>query len=128
MFGKVVLRYLANPMQPAQLDLEKLSASNGGNLVTRLSGKLSLETVHNFIQTLRPETAQHMVLDMSGVSFLDSAGVGALVSLFVHRRNLGKSFAIAGLTTQGMAVLQVAGLMKLLPNFATVEDALAAKS
>jgi anti-sigma B factor antagonist len=128
MFGKAALRYLANPMQPAQLDLEKLSASNGGNLVTRLSGKLSLETVHNFIQTLRPEPADHLVLDMSGVSFLDSAGVGALVSLFVHRRNQGKSFAIAGLTKQGIAVLQVAGLMKLLPNFATVEDALAAKS
>jgi anti-sigma B factor antagonist len=115
-------------MQPAQLDLEKLSASNGSNLVTRLSGKLSLETVHNFIQTLRPEPAAHLVLDMSGVSFLDSAGVGALVSLFVHRRNLGKSFAIAGLTQQGMAVLQVAGLVKLLPNFATVEAALAARS
>jgi anti-sigma B factor antagonist len=115
-------------MQPAHLDLEKVSASNGSNLVTRLNGKLSLETVHNFIQTLRPEPATHLVLDMSGVSFLDSAGVGALVSLFVHRRNLGKSFAIAGLTQQGMAVLQVAGLVKLLPNFPTVEAALAAKN
>jgi anti-sigma B factor antagonist len=115
-------------MQPAQLDLEKLPASNGSHLVTRLSGKLSLETVHNFIQTLRPEPAVHLVLDMSGVSFLDSAGVGALVSLFVHRRNVGKSFALAGLTQQGMAVLQVAGLVKLLPNFPTVEAALAAKN
>jgi anti-sigma B factor antagonist len=96
--------------------------------VTRLNGKLSLETVHNFIQTLRPEPAAYLVLDMSGVSFLDSAGVGALVSLFVHRRNNGMSFAIAGLTRQGMAVLQVAGLTKLLPNFPTVEAALAAKS
>jgi len=122
------LRYRSKLMQPAQLDLEKLSASNGSNLVTRLSGKLSLETVHNFIQTLRPEPAAHLVLDMSGVSFLDSAGVGALVSLFVHRRSVGKSFALAGLTQQGMAVLQVAGLVKLLPNFPTVEAALAAKN
>jgi anti-sigma B factor antagonist len=96
-------------MQPARLDLEKDSASNGSNLVTRLSGKLSLETVHNFIQTMRPEPAEHLVLEMSGVSFLDSAGVGALVSLFVHRRNAGKSFALAGLTQQGNAVLQVVG-------------------
>src|SRR5580692_2634503 len=122
------LRYRSEPMQPAQLDLEKLSSSDEGNLVTRLNGKLSLETVHNFIQTLRPEPAARLVLDMSGVSFLDSAGVGALVSLFVHRRNIGKSFAIAGLTQQGMAVLQVAGLVKLLPNFPTVEAALAAKN
>jgi anti-anti-sigma factor len=115
-------------MEPAQLNLEKVPALPGGNLVTRLSGKLSLETVHNFLQTLRPEPADHLVLDMSGVSFLDSAGVGALVSLFVHRRNLGKSFAIAGLTRQGTAVLQVAGLTKLLPNFPTVEAALEARN
>ena len=123
-----VLRYLPELMQPAHLDLEKLPESSDNNLVTRLSGKLSLETVHNFIQTLRPESAANLVLDMSGVAFLDSAGVGALVSLFVHRRNLGKSFALAGLTQQGTAVLQVAGLMKLLPMYPTVEAALAAKS
>jgi anti-sigma B factor antagonist len=115
-------------MQPARLDLERDPASNGNSLVTRLSGKLSLETVHNFIQTMRPEPAGHLVLDMSGVSFMDSAGVGALVSLFVHRRNAGKSFAIAGLTQQGNAVLQVAGLTKLLPNFPTVDAALAART
>jgi anti-sigma B factor antagonist len=128
MFESRVVRYRAELMQPSQLDLEKLSSSNGSSLVTRLNGKLSLETVHNFIQTLRPEPAAHLVLDMSGVSFLDSAGVGALVSLFVHRRNNGKSFAIAGLTQQGTAVLQVAGLTKLLPNFPTVEAALEAKN
>ncbi len=115
-------------MQPAQLDLEKLSASNNGSLVTRLSGKLSLETVHNFLQTMRPEPAAHLVLDMSGLSFLDSAGVGALVTIFVHRRNSGKSFALAALTGQGAAVLQVAGLAKLLPSFPTVEAALATKT
>jgi anti-sigma B factor antagonist len=128
MFKYRVVRYRAELMQPAQLNLEKLPSSNGTTLVTRLNGKLSLETVHNFIQTLRPEPAAHLVLDMSGVTFLDSAGVGALVSLFVHRRNVGKSFAIAGLTQQGMAVLQVAGLVKLLPNFPTVEAAIAAKN
>ena len=51
MLGLDFLRYLPRLMQPAQLDLVKLSASNGSNLVTRLNGKLSLETVHNFIQT-----------------------------------------------------------------------------
>lgn len=122
------VRYLPKLMQPAKLDLEKVSASNGSILVIRLNGKLSLETVHNFIQTMRPEPTAHLVLDMSGVSFLDSAGVGALVSLLVHRRHGGQSFALAALTQQGMAVLQVAGLAKLLPSFPTVEAALEAKN
>ena len=128
MFGRRFLRYLGKLMQPAQLVLEKLPASHKHNLVTRLNGKLILETDHNFTQTLRPEPAEHLVLDMSGVAFLDSAGVGALVSLFVHRRNQGKSFALAGLTQQGMAVMQVAGLTKLLPMYPTVEAALAGKN
>jgi anti-sigma B factor antagonist len=112
-------------METARLDLEKLPVSDASHLVTRLSGRLSLETVHNFIQTLRPEPAAHLILDMSGVSFLDSAGVGALVQLFVHRRNKGQTFALSGLTKQGNAVMQVAGLTKLLPIHATVEEALA---
>jgi anti-sigma B factor antagonist len=114
-------------MQPARLDLEKLSSSNGSGVVTRLSGKLSLETVHNFIGTMRQEPAPHLILDMSGVSFLDSAGVGALVQLFVHRRTEGKSFALASLTQQGRAVLQVSGLAKLLPNYPSVEEAQTAR-
>ncbi len=119
------MRYALAPMQPARLDLERQPASNGQQMVIRLDGKLSLETVHSFIQTLRPEPATHLILDMSGVSFLDSAGVGALVQVFVHRRNAGKSFAVAGLTKQGHAVMQVAGLTKLLPMYSSVEEGLA---
>lgn len=112
-------------MQNFHLDLEKLPGSDEKRLVTRLNGQLSLETVHNFVQTMRAEAAPQLILDMSGVSFLDSAGVGALVQIFVHRRNEGKSFALAGLTKQGKAVMQVAGLTKLIPIFNSVEEALA---
>jgi anti-anti-sigma factor len=110
-------------MQPAHLILERDSGSNEQLLVTRLRGKLSLETVHDFLATLRPEPAARMILDMSGVPYMDSAGVGALVSLFVSRRNNGKSLSLAGLTPQGTAVLQVSGLVKLLPIFSSVEEA-----
>jgi anti-sigma B factor antagonist len=122
---KPALRYASQLMQTVRLDLETLPSSNANRLVTRLTGKLSIETVHNFIQTLRPEPAANLILDMSGVSFLDSAGVGALVQLFVHRRSAGKSFALAGLTQQGSAVIQVAGLTKLLPIHPSVDQALA---
>ena len=112
-------------MQSVRLDLERLAGADANRLVLRLKGKLSLETVHNFIQTARPESAAHLVLDMGEVSFLDSAGVGALVQLFVHRRNLGKTFALTGLSQQSSAVMQVAGLTKLLPIHNSIEEALA---
>lgn len=111
-------------MEPKHLALERLSGSDGKHLILRLKGKLSLETVHSFIQTARPEPAAQLILDMSDVSFLDSAGVGALVQIFVHRRSLGKKFALTGLSTQTNAVMQVAGLTKLLPIHTSVEEAL----
>ncbi|MGB7845642.1 MAG: STAS domain-containing protein [Candidatus Acidiferrum sp.] len=110
-------------MQPFKLELEKQSSSNESVTIYKATGKLSLETVSEFIQKLRPEPAMHVVLDLSGVSFLDSAGVGSLVSLFVTRRKLGKTFALAALTAQGTAVVTVAGLQKLLPIHKTVEEA-----
>jgi anti-anti-sigma factor len=114
-------------MPSSLLELERSCGENGDVLVARLNGKLSLETVHDFIATMRPEPANLLILDMSRCAFLDSAGVGALVSLFVSRRNHGKKLALAALTSQGTAVMQVSGLMKLLPLFATVDEAVAAK-
>jgi anti-sigma B factor antagonist len=109
-------------MQLPKLDIAQHTGSSG-TLVARLTGKLSLETVSSFLQTMRTVDAEKMVLDMSGVSYLDSAGVGALVQLFVHRRANSRKLAVAALTTQGAAVMQVAGLTKLVPTFATVEEA-----
>jgi len=115
-------------MPPFKLDVEKLPSSNENLTVYAASGKLSLETVNQFLPGLRAETAQRLVLDMSGVSFLDSAGVGALVSLFVSRRNHGKEFALAALQPQAVAVVTVAGLQNLLPIHKTVAEAGAKKA
>jgi anti-sigma B factor antagonist len=114
-------------MSPFKLDLEKLPSSNETLTVYKAAGKLSLETVNGFVQQLRAEAANSVVLDLSGVSFLDSAGVGALVSLFVSRRNQGKAFALAALSPQSTAVVTVAGLQNLLPVYKTVEEAVAKK-
>jgi len=110
-----------------KLDLEKLPTSTDVLTIYRAEGKLSLETVNTFIQKMRAEAASYVVLDLSGVSFLDSAGVGGLVSLFVSRRNQGKRFALAALSAQSTAVVTVAGLQNLLPVYKTVEEAAAKK-
>jgi anti-sigma B factor antagonist len=123
----VNLRYALQLMDNARLELQQGQDSGNGSVITRLNGKLSLETVNSFIQTMRKEPAQHLVLDMSGVAFLDSSGVGALVSLFVTRKHAGKTLALANLTKQAIAVLQVSGLLKLIPAYPTVEAAAGAR-
>jgi anti-sigma B factor antagonist len=114
-------------MSPFKLELEKQLSSKDSLAIYKAAGKLSLETVNEFISKMRAENAAYLVLDLSGVSFLDSAGVGALVSLFVSRRNHGKVFALAALSSQSAAVVTVAGLQNLLPVYKTVEEAAVAK-
>jgi anti-sigma B factor antagonist len=114
-------------MPPFKLELEKLPSSSDSLTIIKASGKLSLETVNEFVSKMRAETANNLVLDLSAVSFLDSAGVGALVSLFVSRRNQQKTFSLAALSPQSTAVVTVAGLQNLLPVYKTVEEAVAGK-
>jgi anti-sigma B factor antagonist len=114
-------------MPPFRLDVEKLTSSTEALTIYRANGKLSIETVNEFLPKLRADAAQRVILDLNGVSFLDSAGVGALVSLFVSRRNQGKEFGLAALQPQAIAVVTVAGLQNLLPIYKTVEDATAKK-
>jgi anti-sigma B factor antagonist len=111
-------------MQPFKLELERLPASTENLAIYQLKGKLSLETVNEFLPTSRAEAAKNVVLDMSGVNFLDSAGVGSLVSLFVSRRNQGKTFSLAALGPQSQAVVTVAGLQNLLPIYKTLDEAI----
>jgi anti-sigma B factor antagonist len=110
-------------MQPVKLNVQMEESHNGTPSVAKLDGKLVLETVTEFLQTMRQQGSPNLILDMSSVSFLDSAGVGALVQLFVHRRNQGQKFALAALSGQAIAIMQVSGLVKLLPIYASVAEA-----
>ena len=91
--------------------------------VTRLTGKLSLETVHEFLCMMRPEPASYLVLDMSGVSFLDSAGVGALVRCSSAVATPGKGWRWRGLHSKALRHRR-SGLTHLLPVYDSVDLAI----
>jgi len=125
MFHPTQLRYFFKDMAMYKLDVLKLPVSTENLAIYQLKGKLSLETVNEFLPASRAESARNVVLDMSEVNFLDSAGIGSLVSLFVSRRNQGKTFSLAALGPQAQAVVIVAGLQNLLSIYKTVDEAVA---
>ena len=114
-------------MQVFKLDLDKAPGSTETVAIYQPKGKFSLETVSEAIQKLRADETPHMILDLGGVTYLDSAGVGSLVSLFVSRRSHHRTFALAALSPQSSATVTVAGLQNYLPIYKTLEEALAKK-
>ena len=69
---------------------------------------------------------QRLVLDVSGVPFLDSTGLGVLME--VHRRLRDNSGAVAlvGARPALVRLLTITNLSRALPVYRTIEDAAAA--
>lgn len=69
--------------------------------------------------------ARRVVLDLSGVSSIDSAGIGelALLQTWAQRENVG--FKVAGLNTLVRTLLELTNLDSVLEIHCSVDDALA---
>jgi anti-sigma B factor antagonist len=113
------------PKSPPKTVTDSERPSSGPSLirVLKITGRLSLETVHKFLHEVRSETALFLIVDLSGVAYLDSAGVGALIDLSVSRRAEGKKVAFVALTPQSLAAIEVSGLLNVLPIYSSLDFA-----
>jgi len=109
---------------PQHLEIKTQDSPQPGLKIIVLAGGLTLETVSKFNLTLREETTPVILLDLTRLEWLDSAGVGSLVQLLVRRAKGKASLALAGLSPRNNAVLQVAHVLNLFSVFSTVQDAL----
>lgn len=66
-----------------------------------------------------------VVVDLSGVTYIDSSGVASLVEAFQNARRQGTDFRLAAVSDAALRVLELARLDKVFPIHATVEDGLA---
>jgi anti-sigma B factor antagonist len=99
-----------------------------GQRILSLKGPLSLHTVFGFQDAVRAETSSKLILDFSGVPFIDSSGLGALVSVFVASKKTAQKLAFASLNPQVKALMEMTKVSQLFPIYPSVQDAQAALS
>jgi anti-anti-sigma factor len=109
---------------PKTLSLETEVSPQPSVKTIALVGSLTLETVAGFNSTLREEASPVLLLNLTKLEWLDSAGVGALVQLLVRRAKGKGALALAGLSPRNHGVLDVAHVLNLFSVFPTAEDAL----
>ncbi len=72
------------------------------------------------------EAGRHLLIDLSGVSYIDSSGVASLVEGYQTAKKKNLRFGLVGVSSAAMAVLQLARLDRVFPIHASVEERVSA--
>lgn len=92
-----------------------------------LQGPLTIENVLPFQNAIRREQdAQTVILDFSQVPYIDSSGLGSLVSAYVSRQKAGRGVALTGVNERVLRLFEVTRTDSLFLIFPTVDDAIMA--
>ena len=77
------------------------------------------ETVKGLLQR-----SKQIVIDLGGVSYIDSGGLGTLVGLYTSARNLGGEIKLANLTQRVRDQLQITKLITVFDCYPSEQAAL----
>ena len=113
-----------------RMTTEKLTfelAEGANPHVYRLTGPMVLGNMEEIQEALRAETVS-TVLDLTGVPYMDSAGLAVLTNSFVSHQKNGRKFLVAGANDRIRTLFQITKLDQLFTIFPTVEAARQAAS
>jgi anti-sigma B factor antagonist len=85
-----------------------------------------MENVSPFLNAVRREDAPTMILDLSGVPYLDSSGLGSLVNACTSCQKSGRRFALTGVNHRVLKVFEITKVEAIFLMFPTLSDAIEA--
>jgi anti-sigma B factor antagonist len=110
------------------LDVEDRVEGGRRSAVVRVAGELDITTVARLrgaLSALLIDGASPVVVDLTDVAFLDSAGLGALVAAHKTARVLQAGFALVCTEGPVQQLLSITGLVRVFRISETVEQAFA---
>jgi anti-sigma B factor antagonist len=91
--------------------------------IMSLVGSLNIQTIFGFQEATRAETSPKLIIDFAGVTYVDSAGLGALVGAYVAAQRHQRKLAVAGMNTQVKALVDMTHVGTLIKSYPTVAEA-----
>jgi anti-sigma B factor antagonist len=88
-------------------------------------GELDLQEAPGFAAVLLPEVeaGSHVIVDLSGLSFIDSSGLAVIVRASTQAREVGARVELVASTERVLKVLRITGLDSLIPLHDSLESA-----
>lgn len=96
-----------------------ITHDDGRCLTLRLVGELDHAAAQTVMPGIEDAVEEYLprrcVLDLTGVSFMDSSGIAVILKTDCLLRQTGGALALSGVPGQVRRVLDVAGLTKIVP-------------
>jgi anti-sigma B factor antagonist len=96
--------------------------------LARVQGDIDIATAPRLreqLVSLVSKGRTRVVLDLTGVDFLDSTGLGVIVSVLKRTRTHGGDLRLVGRQDNLVSLFQLTGLDRTLPLFGSVDEAIA---
>jgi anti-sigma B factor antagonist len=94
-------------MHDDNLAIEELPPTPNGDAVWRLTGRLVITSFFEFQERARVDKSKTLALDFSGVPYIDSTGIGALMSIPASRQKDGRRLLLVAVQPRVRAALQI---------------------
>ena len=108
------------------LEVQSRQADNGVTVIAP-TGRLDVAgapALKNAVSEAVKNGQPRLVIDLEGVSFVDSTGLGSVIAALKQVRTSKGDLRLAAPNQQVRVVLELTTLDRVFPYFATVEDAL----
>ena len=122
--------------QPTPFTIERRQGKAPGTIIFRLSGPftardmfgtltpIALHNILSFQSTQGHEDLPTLnILDLTEVPYMDSTGLGRIVSHLVHCRGKGIQMIVAGATPRVLELFRMTKVDTVIPLAATLEEA-----
>lgn len=100
----------------------------GHTLIVYLHGDVDLNVADRLREQLdikiEETAAAHLLVDFSGVSFIDSSGLGVILGRYKKISAAGGKVFLTGARSHVRKVLEISGLLRIMQEFDTAGEAL----
>lgn len=105
------------------MEVVRSAGATGSTTILRLKGPLTLSTLFSLQERLREIPDSDTVIDVSETPYIDSAGLGTILSHWSHTQRHGRKFALTGVSPRIAVLLEITKVNTVLPMFGTAEEA-----
>ena len=106
-----------------ELHITRDQGATGATAILRLKGPLRLNNLFGLQDALRDLGECDTVIDVTDCPYIDSAGLGTVLSRWTHCQTHNRKFALTGVSQRIGVLLELTHVDTVLPMFKTAEDA-----